>query len=137
MAREQKPNRSKMPPPPNAGVLADNPEAAEQPFANLDGSLELPAASEDEPVEVVKPKPKSMRKIAVVANRAGIHDNHRKVAGDKFEMPEHELGTQSWIDPVDKNEQVKHAKRRELKRQKINAEAQGKVFNEDDLAADE
>lgn len=102
-------------------LLEDNPELAEAPINDLDGQPELDAATEDEPEEVVIPKPVSKKKHKVVANRAGYIHNERKVAGQEFEVHEHQLG--SWMDCKDPVMHKKHLANIKAKTQKINKKA--------------
>jgi hypothetical protein len=87
---------------------------------DLEGSPDLDAAHEEMPT-VEPPKPRSNRTIKVTANRAGFIHQHRKVAGDKFEVHEHQLS--DWMDCDDPVEHKKFKQRHEAHRRAVNAAA--------------
>ena len=101
-----------MPPPPKAVDHSDS-------LQGVPDLGDLDVASEEMPV--AKPAPLLKKKLKVVANRAGFIFQERKVAGDKFEVHEHELG--SWMDCEDPVEHKKHVKRLQDKKKKINSQA--------------
>lgn len=120
MARAPKPN---MPPLPNKA--AENDELPELDVASEEAPEEQPAAP--------PPQPIAKRMIKVKANRAGFIKQERKVAGDVFEVEEHQLG--AWMDCVDPVMQKKHLKRIADKNKAINAKAIRD--HEREIAADE
>ena len=85
--------------------------------------LEAQEESGDQP-EVAMPKVVFKKKLKVMATRAGFHGQHRKVAGDKFEVHEHELG--DWMEcehPVERKKHEDSIKARNKKLNMASAEA--------------